>query len=388
MKRLLLLTASLLLLAGCTPQSPDEETRDASLRGLGYMKAAPAPDRRGVITHHPDSAYSGLTLHNSKDGYYARLIDMRGREVHRWEAPFDRVFGGSRPVLKIYNFKDRVLLGLHAEPDGDLIVLYPRLGMAKIDSESNVLWSKLNQPHHDIHVGRNGRLYVMTKRTVDCREHHSSCEELHLDDHFTVYDSHGEALGRYSIYRAIYRSRYRALLTNADYGHPDLLHTNDFDLVPRDHWLSTERGADVVFSTTKLSSLLAVDTDTRKVVWAATGLTAKQHDPTFLPDARLRVFDNGTIRGQSRVVAINTRTRMVETLWTRPDFYTACCGMVQSLPNGNILVTSTERGRIIEVTRAGKVAWEYVNPADKSDTEIAPVEDARRYSHDYFTFLD
>ena len=34
----------------------------------------------------------------------------------------------------------------------------------------------------------------------------------------------------------------------------------------------------------------------------------------------------------------------------------------QRLPNGNTLVTDSATGRIIEVTKAGEIIWEYVNP--------------------------
>ena len=35
----------------------------------------------------------------------------------------------------------------------------------------------------------------------------------------------------------------------------------------------------------------------------------------------------------------------------------------QRLPNGNVLITESDGGRLLEVTRAGSVVWEYVNPA-------------------------
>ena len=46
-------------------------------------------------------------------------------------------------------------------------------------------------------------------------------------------------------------------------------------------------------------------------------------------------------------------------------------GSNQRLPNGNTVVTESEKGRIVEVTREGRVVWEYVNPrATLLDPEI------------------
>jgi hypothetical protein len=32
------------------------------------------------------------------------------------------------------------------------------------------------------------------------------------------------------------------------------------------------------------------------------------------------------------------------------------------LPNGNVLITESDGGRLFEVTRAGEIVWNFVNP--------------------------
>jgi hypothetical protein len=44
-------------------------------------------------------------------------------------------------------------------------------------------------------------------------------------------------------------------------------------------------------------------------------------------------------------------------------FATYDCGSVSRLPNGNTLITESSRGRAFEVTREGRMVWEYFNPA-------------------------
>jgi hypothetical protein len=42
--------------------------------------------------------------------------------------------------------------------------------------------------------------------------------------------------------------------------------------------------------------------------------------------------------------------------------FSACCGTVQRLPNGNTVVTESEAGRAFEVTPAGEVVWRFDSP--------------------------
>ena len=44
-------------------------------------------------------------------------------------------------------------------------------------------------------------------------------------------------------------------------------------------------------------------------------------------------------------------------------FYSRIMSGAQRLPNGNTLITEGQSGRLIEVTAAGEVVWEYANPA-------------------------
>ena len=37
-------------------------------------------------------------------------------------------------------------------------------------------------------------------------------------------------------------------------------------------------------------------------------------------------------------------------------------GAVQALPNGSLLVTESNKGRIFELTRGGEKVWEFLNP--------------------------
>jgi hypothetical protein len=43
-------------------------------------------------------------------------------------------------------------------------------------------------------------------------------------------------------------------------------------------------------------------------------------------------------------------------------------GSVQPLPNGNMLVTEAEKGRVFELTRDKQIVWEFYHPEKQNET--------------------
>lgn len=79
----------------------------------------------------------------------------------------------------------------------------------------------------------------------------------------------------------------------------------------------------------------------------------------------LLVFDNGTHRGWSRVVEVSRRTGEIEWEWRGTEerpLWSKVRGFAERLPGGNTLITESERGRAVEITRSGQVLWEFLNP--------------------------
>jgi hypothetical protein len=130
------------------------------------------------------------------------------------------------------------------------------------------------------------------------------------------------------------------------------------------------------------------------VVWAAQGLWRAQHDPEFLPNGNLLVYDNlGSVTG-SRVLEYNPRTQAVPWSYCDEDsapFTAVQRGMKQRLPNGNTLIVDPEACRLFEVTRGKEVVWEIrslSSPVAPGDPDFAPViTSARRYAPGELTFL-
>jgi arylsulfotransferase ASST len=81
----------------------------------------------------------------------------------------------------------------------------------------------------------------------------------------------------------------------------------------------------------------------------------------------------------SRIVVIDARNDQVQVIYSGSSehpFYTDIMGKHQWLPNGNILVTESKRGRAFEIDANGKLLWEYFNLVDKG--RLALVTEAER----------
>jgi hypothetical protein len=89
------------------------------------------------------------------------------------------------------------------------------------------------------------------------------------------------------------------------------------------------------------------------------------HEPKLLGNGKILIFDNGHRRKYSRVLELVPGTR--EIAWeyragSPGAFFTEVRGSVQRLPNGNTLITESDKGHVFEITRDGEVVWRWLNP--------------------------
>jgi hypothetical protein len=126
----------------------------------------------------------------------------------------------------------------------------------------------------------------------------------------------------------------------------------------------------ILVSFRNTSTVAIIQRESGAVSWRlASGLTSHQHDPNFLPNGNLLVFDNGEHRPgaapRSRIIEIQPDS--VEVDWEylgspEDSFFSPRVGGVQRLFNGNTLIAEGRSGRIFEVTQQKQIVWEYLNP--------------------------
>ena len=69
--------------------------------------------------------------------------------------------------------------------------------------------------------------------------------------------------------------------------------------------------------------------------------------------------------------------------FTAHHFYSPFISSAQRLPNGNTLITEGASGRLLEVTAAHQVVWEYISPYWGQEMPLNMIYRAYRYPYDY-----
>ena len=350
--------------AATSGEMTDEERAELTrLLSVGYLEGSvPAPDASGITVHEDALSWPGLNLVVSGHEAGAFLMTMDGRTLHSWTCRFHEVWPESRVADE--RLDTQFWRRAHLCGNGDVLAIFDWLGLVRLDVDSNVIWSYAGGSHHDLDVAADGSIYVLDQeaRVVPrIRSDHPV-----LEDFVTILTPGGEVVRRVSILEALERSRYSALLERLPDGH-DILHTNTIELLRGRlaDSIPTFAAGNVLISIRSLDAIAVLDMEKAEIIWAMTGMWNAQHQPTVLENGHLLLFDTLPGAGRSRVIEFGPETQAVAWMYPEPGeglLWSRTCGSNQRLPNGNTLITESDNGRVLEVTREGEIVWEYVNP--------------------------
>jgi hypothetical protein len=165
----------------------------------------------------------------------------------------------------------------------------------------------------------------------------------------------------------------------------DRLHPNDIEVINADfasHHSLLKPGM-LLISLRDLDALVVLDPVSHNIVWTMRGPWVRQHDPDLLASGNLLLFDNlgnGLGGGSTRILEVEFESGRI--LWSYSGgakrLRSERSGGQERLPNGNTLISEDERGRVLEVTKDGKIVWEYTD---------ASVHHAMRVPIDWIKFL-
>jgi len=352
--------------------------RIKTLQTLPYISWVPAEesiDKAGVTQYDPDLAFEGINLYPSQSLHQAYLFDMQGDILHIWarEIKQDR---GWRHVEMCKN--------------NDLLVVTVDGTLMRLDWDSNVKWKERIGAHHDVRIDEVGDIYVLT-RGEDVVFWYGMPLPVY-NDYIVVLSSDGRIkkkanvfdlvekqvpLGRVAdVYKGllkVYKPATIVKILKLDeniFGCFDILHSNNIEILNRSIDGFCSKG-DWLISMREIDLIGVVDAGKEKLIWSwGQGELSKQHNPTLLDNGNVLVFNNAPYRGFSSVIELNPLTK--EIAWeyrSEPPeaFFTDTRGGNQELPNGNILVTESKKGRVFEITRQGQVVWEFYNPHIKKE---------------------
>jgi len=358
-----------------------------ALEAIGYADGTLSGDGRGHVTvHDPERAFSGYNFYASGHGPEAVLMDMEGRELHRWHHEFWETFP-DYPLRKYHggtnNFRRVTLL-----EGGDVLGIHEGLAIVRFDKDNQTRWANPIRAHHDLDISADGSLYVLTRQARMMPRLDPDAPVM--EDFVSILDlDTGEERRRISLVEAMERSEYAAWLARRP-DKADFFHTNTLTLLDGTATHPAFGAGRVLLSMRNMNMLAVLDVDTEVLVWAHRGGFSLQHEPSLTRAGDLLLFDNrGGGRGQRTRVSLYALADMTPRWhWTGGDvpLHSPTLGTAVELGNGNLLVTESERGRAIEITPEDhQIVWEFLNPhtAGPRDEYIAALFEMNRIPIDF-----
>ena len=391
-----------------TVQLSFQQLRKKSASGNWYPARF---EHSGVLRYDAARTQPGYTLYTLAPDLSAHLIDMNGKELHRWSLSRDQAMpGATREMRTLFGMFEPQIEGGHLFSNGDLLLVYEQKAigawdtvLVKLDKDSRVLWKTQVKAHHAVEAV-DDRIYALTgeiKPPTRSPAVPNLAGMPYIDESVSILAPDGGALSMHSILDAMANAKGMRLAGTVPFSdHIEPLHSNALDVLTEQtaRFIPGAKPGDVLLSLRNLDMLAVLDPETNAIVWALRGSWRQQHDVKMLPNGHILLFDNlGALmsRGRSRVLEVLPTTGAVVWSYGGTDDDPLDCeirGGAQRLIGGNTLISESTAGRILEVTPDGSVVWEYVNP-------LVAVENSRkliaslgltvlRYDPSYVSFID
>ena len=338
----------------------------------GQAKAASTVDqnpirRRGVGLRglDPSRASAGFTLFAPMRGDgTVYLVDLHGKVVHMWRMPYP-------PGLYGYLSERGTLFYNGQIPQETFIGKAPFRGGAVLEADWNgrILW-ELRHPnhHHDGRLLKNGNVLLMCATELPrdlISKVRGGRPGTEVDgtiwaDYLLEMTKEGDPVWEWRVWEHLDPAEF-----------PITAPQNDRSEWTHGNAVSELADGNLLVSFRHISTVLKIDRKCGTILWKlGSPMVSGQHAPVLLKNGNILIFDNGPHREDqmfpfSRVIEVNPATN--EIVWKfqeafPPNFFSDRISNAQRLPNGNTLVNEGMFGRFFEVTPAGEVVWEYVNP--------------------------
>jgi hypothetical protein len=359
---------------------------DLALEPTRHLVPARAPGEgkgfEGLRVHRPGAATPGYTLvaglspDQERSAFEVALYDATGKRLHAWPVDYAALDPEGPEPLHV------MLHGMEVFPDGSLAVAFDAgRAIARIDACGTPLWTRQGGYHHAITADEAGGLWAWRDETIVRLDAETGAETRRLDLRKDVLPAAGGQEGALSI-RSFIDGGSDPLRYDSD-----AFHANDVEpLLPgmAAAFPGFEAG-DLLVSLRELNLVAVLDPDDGRLKWWQHGPWLKQHDPDFQPDGTITVFDNHSGSDASRILSIDPGSREVRVLFAgsaETPFYSWQRGKHQVLPGGNLLLTESEHGRVLEVAPDGTVIWERDRGWDAERNMV--VTEARHLPPDFF----
>jgi hypothetical protein len=260
---------------------------------------------RGVTVHDQASVWPGYTfLTMYRNGRYgASLVDMEGRTLHTWDIALSDVWPEAKhlevtpPDFDVH-FHGSVLL-----PNGDVILNLEGEGSVRIDACSRIVWKVPAVTHHAVDHLPNGDTLMLATRKHRPSPRYPGLGPgpggYFIENTVLRVRPDGSVAEEISILDILYDSGWQALLLagaggDVEIESEDPTHLNDVEVLRSDmaDAFPLFEAGDMALSLRNLNTILIVDGRNWRIKWTMTGPFLQQHDPDFLPNGHILVFDN------------------------------------------------------------------------------------------------
>jgi hypothetical protein len=302
----------------------------------------------------------------------AILLDLDGNELHYWPADYSKLSDHIRP-------QNTTLHGFEVFSDGSIIGTFDvGNSIAKFDACGKVLWHKEEPYHHVVSKAEDGSVWSWNRGAMVQLDPESGEVLNSIDLRSEVI----QGQGMHGVFDILPESQSDELyLDEARH------HMNDIEILSEALASSFPLfdAGDIMISLRNVNLVAVLDGTSHTVKWWRVGPWHRQHDPDFLPNGKISVFNNNMDMRESSILQIDPQTYQVEVVFDSTNeypFYSAIRGKHQYLGNGNILISETQKGRAFEVTAKGEIVWEYMNTYD--DSQNAVLSKAMLVPDDFF----
>jgi outer membrane protein assembly factor BamB len=371
----------------------------------------------GVYQYDEKQAYNGLTVLQGTlpGGPQLRLIDMLGREIHRWPVDFFDIWPNPEHLLEkqrpksTFNYHTQ---GMVVFPDGSVLVNVSGKGAAKLDKCGEVLWTIDHMTHHSITPIDGGGYWIPSHRSPEDVPGHlifagitrkellnAPPGQLYQYENLILRVAEGgEVIGSFSILQALYDAGLESAIDSTMYIKPsDPTHLNDIVIVTPElaARIDDVEAGDLLLSLRQMKMLVIIDDETGVLKWHYIGPWIYQHDPDITAEGNIVVYNNSNYwlsfnrKPGSNLVELDPatgKTRIIYPLGDQPAFVSELLGAHELLPNGNRLIVESRAGRVFEINPEGDIVWDFIKPYDETFASL--IAYAERVDVDFFKVDD
>lgn len=336
--------------------------------------------------------YRAFTGYDKKTGQHATwLINEKGENIHSWPINYALIIGetslwGSDKAMSPH--------GVKILKDGSILLNFDGGDvLTRLDACGKPIWTARGTYHHSIEGSEDGTYWTWKGGHTAYGDHQylvnfdpadgRVLKSIHLLKDIAAKSN------RASIYLSVPEVfKAREFKTKPNFRN-DIFHPNDIEplstkLAPKFPMFSA---GDLLISLRNINLVGVVSPNTGEVKWVQRGPWLFQHDPDFLEDGTISIYNNNSDRGRSNILVVDPANGEVRRRFTKttPQFYSYAMGKHDQIPGGAVLVTVPSEGRVLELNNQGEVLMEYNNTYN--NTHNAIIVNASWLPKDYFTAI-